>query len=53
MDKRDRKKDNHYVGYKNGLEINKTLAEKDSWTISDIENRTKELVEKFLEIYKL
>lgn len=53
VDKRDRKKDNHYVGYKNGLEINKTLAEKDSWTISDIENRTKELVEKFLEIYKL
>lgn len=53
VDKRDRKKDNHYVGYKNSLEINKTLAEKDSWTISDIENRTKELVEKFLEIYKL
>lgn len=41
--KRDRKSKNNpskYIGYKNGLEINKTLAEKDKWTIDDIKQRT-------------
>lgn len=53
-DKRERtNKDGHYVGYKNGLDINKWLAEKESWTINDIERRTDDLVNKLVEIYKL
>ena len=42
-----------YVGYKNGLEINKELAEKDAWTVQDIIDRTDELVEMLLDMYKL
>ena len=53
-DKRERtNKDGHYVGYKNGLDVNKWLAEKESWTINDIERRTDDLVNKLVEIYKL
>lgn len=54
IDKRDRmNKDKHYVGYKNGLEINEELANKERWTIQDIQNRTNKLVKQLLEIYKL
>ena len=42
-----------YVGYKNGLEINKELAEKDTWTVKDIIERTDSLVAMLLEMYKL
>ena len=50
--KRDRKDDKgNYIGYKNGLYLNKKLAEKDNWTISDIEERTKELVKEALELF--
>jgi hypothetical protein len=41
------------VGYKNGLEINKELAEKDAWTVQDIIDRTAELVAMLLDMYKL
>lgn len=54
IEKRDRtNKDKRYVGYKNGLEINKELAEKDSWTVKDIEERTETLVNQLVEMYKL
>ena len=54
IEKRDRtNKDKRYVGYKNTLEINKELAEKDSWTVTDIENRTETLVKQLVEMYKL
>lgn len=54
IEKRDRmNKERHYVGYKNKLEINKELAEKDSWTVTDIENRTETLVKQLVEMYKL
>lgn len=53
-EKRDRKsKDGQrFIGYRNGLEINKEIAEKDSWTIDDIKDRTKTLVEKLMKIYE-
>lgn len=52
--KRDRtNKEGHYIGYKNGLEINKELAEKDSWTTRDIDDRTKDMVNKLMEMYAL
>ena len=37
---------------KNGLDINMEIAEKDSWTIDDIKNRTTALVNKLMELYK-
>lgn len=42
-----------FVGYKNGLEINKGLAQKDKWTIPDIVERTDDLVSQLLVMYKL
>ena len=53
-EKRDRKsKDGQrFIGYKNGLDINKEIAEKDSWTIDDIKNRTTALVNKLMELYR-
>lgn len=42
-----------FVGYKNGLEINKELAKKDKWTIPDIIKRTDDLVSQLLVMYKL
>ena len=52
--KRDRKDDQgNYIGYKNGLYLNKKLAEKNEWTIIDIEERTKELVREALELFAI
>jgi uncharacterized protein with ParB-like and HNH nuclease domain len=52
--KRDRqdKKTKRYIGYKNGLDINKEIAQKDEWTIDDIKSRTDELVKELLVMYK-
>lgn len=53
-EKRDRKsKDGkRFIGYKNGLEINREIATKDVWTIEDIKVRTTDLVNKLIEIYE-
>lgn len=54
VNKRDRKNEhNKYVGYKNGLEINKEIAEKDKWTIDDIIDRTERLVNEVIEMFSL
>ena len=54
VEKRDRlNAQKRKVGYRNGLEINKELAEKDSWTVQDIIERTNKLVSQLLEMYKL
>ena len=51
-EKRDRKsKDGRYIGYKNGLEINKDIAQKGAWTIEDIKTRTKSLVEEIITVF--
>lgn len=53
VEKRERKnKEGHYIGYKNGLEINREIAAKDIWTIEDIKNRTSNLIEELMKIYK-
>lgn len=45
-DKRDRTDaEGRYIGYRNGLALNKSLASKESWTVADIETRTTELAE--------
>lgn len=51
--KRDRvDKEKRYIGYKNGLEINKDLALKERWTIEDIKNRTEKLAKEVAEMFK-
>ena len=35
-----------FIGYRNGLALNKSLATKESWTAADIETRTRELAER-------
>jgi len=39
------------IGYKNGLYLNRELSIKDSWKISDIEQRTEKLVQEVLNMY--
>lgn len=52
--KRDRVNEyKRYVGYKNGLEINTEIAQKNLWTIKDIIDRTEKLVEELIVKYKL
>ena len=52
-EKRDhRDKEGRFIGYKNGLEINSEIAKKDYWTVDDIKERTKKLVEKLMLVYQ-
>ncbi|GAB3501013.1 DUF262 and DUF1524 domain-containing protein [Spirosoma knui] len=52
--KRDRKDNKgHYVGYKNGLYLNQELAQKDEWTVVDIQARTKKMVDECVTLFAL
>ena len=52
--KRDRRDENgNYIGYKNGLYLNRNLAQKNKWSVEDIEKRTKDLVREALELFKV
>jgi hypothetical protein len=51
--KRDMKKDGEYIGYKNGLYLNKKLSRISKWTIRDIESRTDKLVQEALDLFSL
>jgi len=54
VEKRDRVDSRgRYIGYKNGLLINADLVDKDHWTPSNIEERTKELTDLAVEILSL
>ncbi|MBR3824409.1 MAG: DUF262 domain-containing protein [Lachnospiraceae bacterium] len=54
VEKRDRVNSQKlFVGYKNGLEINKEISEKDSWTVQDIKDRTDKLVAELLIMFSL
>ena len=51
--KRDRmNKEEKFIGYKNGLEINHELAQKEKWTVDDIIERTDRLVSEVAEMFK-
>jgi hypothetical protein len=53
-EKRDRKDAaGRPVGYKNGLHLNAELSDKDSWTVQDIEARTKELVGEAIKLFAI
>ena len=53
-EKRDRKsKDGQrFIGYKNGLDINREIATMDKWTVYDIKTRTATLVDELMKVYK-
>lgn len=52
--KRDKKdKDGKFIGYKNGLVLNKDLANKDMWTLNDIKDRTEKLVKEAIKIFSI
>ncbi|MBQ9683262.1 MAG: DUF262 domain-containing protein [Neisseriaceae bacterium] len=54
-EKRDRKKDNNHIGYKNGFYLNKDVAydengqERNKWTVEIIQQRTNNMIKKILE----
>jgi len=53
VEKRDRKDQNgNYIGYKNGLDLNSDLRDKEQWTIEDIKIRTEKLVNQVFEYFK-
>jgi hypothetical protein len=53
-DKRDRTDaKGHFIGYRNGLELNATLATKEAWTLADIGARTMELAERVIARFPL
>lgn len=53
-EKRDRqsKDGKRFIGYKNGLDINKEIATKDSWTVEDIKSRTAQMVDELIKVYE-
>ena len=46
-------RDGNDVGYLNGLFLNKSLCQKDGWTIEDINCRTDQLVVEAVELFKI
>ncbi len=54
VEKRDRQDANgSYIGYRNGLNLNKVLSAEDEWTVEKITNRTSIIVNKALQMFKL
>ena len=53
-EKRDRQdRQGRFVGYKNGLSLNKELANSATWSIEQIDSRSKTLVDQTMELFKL
>ena len=52
--KRDRKDTKgNFIGYKNGLFLNKDLAKMEKWKAEDIKNRTNQIVSVLLNKFKI
>ncbi len=52
IDKRDRKKEGKFIGYKNGLYLNEELKNAKVWETKNIQDRTDKLVKETLKIFK-
>ena len=53
-EKRDRKDSTgKYIGYKNGLNLNADICNKDEWTVDIIMARTDSMVKTILEMFRL
>lgn len=54
QEKRDRKDTNGaYIGYKNGLNLNKDVCDKSEWTIDIIKKRTTDLVDQIVQLFQI
>ena len=54
LEKKERKDTNGcYIGYRNGLNLNSDVCDKDTWTVDIIETRTKSLVKQIMELFKI
>ena len=42
-----------YIGYRNGLYLNRSLANRSSWHVNDIDDRTNQLVKEALELFAI
>lgn len=51
--KKEIKENERNIGYKNGLKLNEDILKKRTWKVKDIKDRTKQLVDWFLEEFKL
>lgn len=53
-EKKDRKDSNgHYVGYRNGLNLNADVVSQDKWNIDIIKKRTETMVIKIIDMFKM
>lgn len=54
FEEKKERKDNkgNYIGYRNGLNLNSDVVDKDKWTIENIKNRTNDIVKRIIEKYK-
>lgn len=54
IEKRDRKdRDGNAIGYRNGLNINVAVAERGTWDVNAIQERTNKLVESIMKAFEL
>lgn len=52
--KKERKDANgHYIGYRNGLNLNSDVCDKDKWTVDIIKSRTNRMVKEILAMFAL
>ncbi len=42
-----------YIGYKNGLNLNEDVCDKDEWTTEEIRNRSKKLVKRIISLFSI
>lgn len=53
-EKKERKDNNgHYIGYRNGLNLNDDVCDKDEWTVDIIKARTDRMVKEIMEMFAL
>ena len=53
-EKRDRKdRQGRYVGYRNGLKLNEDLVDLRKWSVEEIENRTRKLVDQAISLFQM
>jgi hypothetical protein len=54
QEKRDRtNRQGHQVGYKNGLKLNKELGDSETWSVTQIDDRTTDLAKEAMNLFKM
>ena len=53
-EKKERKDSNgQFIGYRNGLNLNDDVCDKDKWTVENIENRTDRMVKEIMKMFSM